>query len=308
MKSNRLKTYPALMLGIVSISFAAIFIKLAGAPAPLVAALRMIFSSLILLPGIFFFPSFRRELAALNPRELRLLLFSGVLLALHFLSWITSLSFTGITSSIVFVTASPLFVAIYTISIFREKVSRSFWVGMALAVVGGIIMGGNNMLVSGNSGKGDLLAIAGAVAAAGYFLVGSRLRKKLSLITYIFPVYTTAALILALTVPLSGNSFSGLSTGSYLYCFLMALVCQVSGHSLFNWALKNMKATSVTTLILGEPAGTTILAFLILGQAPLRAEIIGGGFILAGIFVVIYFNPGFLYSPADPDNPLQGDH
>ncbi len=282
------KLYAGLATGIVSISFAAVFVKLAEAPPSVVAALRMIFSSLILLPYVVMSADFRLEIRRIAKNEILLLILSSIFLSLHFLFWITSLSLTGVTSSIVFVAASPLFVAVYTVIIFRKKVSRPFWAGIAIAVIGGMVMGGGNLHGGGENWKGDLLAIAGAVSAAGYFLVGSRLRSRLSLITYVFPVYSFAALILALVVPFTGERLTSLSAKSYLYCFLMALVCQISGHTIFNWALKRVKATIVTFLILGEPVGTSILAFLILNEIPLPTEVVGGIIILGGILTVLY--------------------
>lgn len=282
------KLYAGLATGIVSISFAAVFVMLAEAPPSVVAALRMIFSSLILLPYVVMSADFRLEIRRIAKNEILLLILSSIFLSLHFLFWITSLSLTGVTSSIVFVAASPLFVAVYTVIIFRKKVSRPFWAGIAIAVIGGMVMGGGNLHGGGENWKGDLLAIAGAVSAAGYFLVGSRLRSRLSLITYVFPVYSFAALILALVVPFTGERLTSLSAKSYLYCFLMALVCQISGHTIFNWALKRVKATIVTFLILGEPVGTSILAFLILNEIPLPTEVVGGIIILGGILTVLY--------------------
>ena len=285
------KEYFGLSAGLVSISFAAIFIKLADAPPSVVSALRMIFSTILILPFAILSKDLKKEVRILTSRDIALLFFSGVLLSLHFLSWITSLSLTGVTSSIVFVSASPLFVALYTVTALKEKISRSFWVGLCIATTGTLIMAGGNIFAGGNSWKGDLLAVAGAVSAAGYFLVGSRLRTRISLITYIFPVYLTAAVILTLAVPICGDKFTGLPFISYSYCFLMAIVCQLAGHTVFNWALKRVKAAIVTLTILGEPIGTTILAYFILEEIPATTEIAGGAFILGGILAVLHKNP-----------------
>ncbi|HSG28503.1 MAG TPA: DMT family transporter, partial [Candidatus Krumholzibacterium sp.] len=131
----------------------------------------------------------------------------------------------------------------------------------------------------------------GAVAAAGYFLTGSRLRRRFSLLTHLFVVYSVAAVLLAIAVPVTGGSFTGLPARSYLYCLLMAVVCQGAGHSMFNWALKRMSATTVTFSILAEPVGTTLLALLILSEVPAAGEVVGGAVILVGIFVVARFDP-----------------
>ncbi len=283
----------AILTGIVSISFAAIFIRLAEADPASVAALRMLFASLVILPFAVFSPVFRSELNKMRLADIGLLSISGLMLSLHFIFWITSLSLTGVTSSIVYVATSPLFAALYSVLVFREKLSRSFWAGLVLVIIGATVMGGWNIMAGGTAWKGDLLAVAGGMAAAGYFLAGGRLRKKYSLITYITCVYTVAAALLLIALPVTGNSIIGLSGMTYVYCLLMALICQVTGHSIFNWALKRMKATIVTISVLGEPVGTSILVFLILGESPLKSEMAGGTLILTGLFIVLYFNPAF---------------
>jgi drug/metabolite transporter (DMT)-like permease len=285
------KAYGALAIGVFSISFAAVFIRLAGGPAASVAALRLLFATLILVPFVFLSKDTRLSLKRLDRGDKGLLLLSGFFLALHFLSWIASLSFTGITSSIVFVTTSPIFVEIYSVAVRKEKASSRVWAGIVLAMCGSIILGGGNVAAGGAAWKGDLLALAGAVAVAGYFIVGSRLRPKMSLLAYVFPVYATAAILLVPAAFLLGAGFSGLPAKVYIYCFLMALICQVTGHSLFNWALRRMKTTFVAMATLGEPVGTTMLAWLILKEAPAATEILGGAVILSGIFVVLSASP-----------------
>jgi drug/metabolite transporter (DMT)-like permease len=290
MRIDAVKSYNALVGGIVSISFGAIFVRLAHAPAPTVAALRMVFASLILAPFVLASSRAKRELAHLPRRDAVLLALAGFFLALHFILWVSSLSFTGVTSSVVFVTTNPLFVALYSMFFLRERVSRVFWLGLGLAILGGVIIGGSDAASGGSRWKGDLLALAGAAAIAGYFLVGSALRRRLTLIGYVFPVYSCAAVILLAAALASGASLAGQRRESYLYCFLMALVCQIFGHSLFNWALKHLAATVVTISVLGEPVGASILALIILREAPGVSAIVGGFSILLGIFLVLYFS------------------
>lgn len=291
MEAKVVRSYNALGAGIVAISFGAIFVRLAGAPAPLVASLRMLFASLILLPFVLFSRRLRGELARLSPKDVVLLALAGLFLALHFMLWISSLSLTGVTSSVVFVTTNPLFVALYTIVVLRERVARTFWFGLGLALLGGLVIGGGDIIGGGVRWKGDLLALGGAVAIAGYFLVGSRLRKRLTLFSYVFPVYSCAAVILLAAALVTRMQFTGFGWRSFLYCFLLAFVCQILGHSFFNYALKHLHATVVTIAVLGEPVGASLLALLILRETPVLTEILGGASILFGIFLVLYFSP-----------------
>ncbi len=283
--------YYAIGSGIAAVSFGSIFARLAQAPAPAVAALRMVFSSLILLPFVLASAETRAELARVSRGDLRLLALSGLFLALHFFLWISSLSFTGVTSSVVFVTTNPLWVALYAIVFMKRRISRAFWLGLGVSILGGAIIGGRDALAGGPRWQGDILALGGAVAIAGYFIVGSKLRGRLSLLAYVFPVYACAAIFLWIAAFASGASLTGHGWESYLACFAMALVCQLIGHSLFNWALKHLEAMVVTVAVLGEPVGASILALVILRERAVSVEIIGGTAILAGILIVLHFSP-----------------
>ena len=285
------RSYIGLMIGIAAISFAAIFIRLADAPALVVAALRMLFASALLAPPALCSRQCREEIAALTRTDALFMALAGVFLSLHFTLWIWSLSLTDVASSVVFVTTSPLFVALYTIVVLKERVTRSFWLGLALAVLGGALLGGNDFFGGGAKWRGDILALLGSIAVAGYFLVGSRLRRRLSLLAYVFPVYSIAAVILTVALAVTRTPVTGYGWQTYLHCFLLALVCQLLGHSIFNWALKHLSATVVTLATMGEPVGASILALLILGEVPVAAEIAGGAMIIAGLCFVLHFNP-----------------
>jgi drug/metabolite transporter (DMT)-like permease len=285
--------YAALFIGVVSISFGAIFIRLADAPAPVVASLRMIFSTALLIPWTLRSNAVLIELRKLHRREAILLILAGLMLALHFMFWISSLSLTGVSSSVVFVATNPIFITLFTLTVLKEAVSKTFWAGLIAATIGGAILGWQDLAAGDKRWLGDLLALLGAVSFAAYFLIGSRLRKSLSLLAYIFPVYSVAAIILAASTLSAGISLTGHGWHSYLYCFLMAVVCQIVGHSIFNWALKHIKATIVAVGVLGEPVGASILALIILGEAPTGMAVIGCVVILIGIFIVTYCNQEF---------------
>ncbi len=291
MNARAAQLFQALGAGIVAVSFGSIFARIAGAGAPTVAALRMVFSALILLPLVLASARTRGELSRLSRADLKLLGASGLFLALHFLLWIGSLSFTGVTSSVVFVTTHPLWVALYGVVVLRKRISSVLWIGLAVALLGGAIIGGRDAVAGGTRWQGDILALGGAAAFAGYFIVGARLRGRLSLLAYVFPVYTCAAVLLAGTAVISGASFNGCGGRCWAVCFAMALVCQIVGHTLFNWALKHLETTAVAIAALGEPVGASVLALVILRERPTAAEIAGGAAILAGIYLVMRKSP-----------------
>ena len=276
------KTNGLLVVAIVSVSFAVIFIRLAEAPSVTIAAWRLIFSAVMISPFALGSRRVIEELRSLERKEVLWLFLSGFFLSLHFLFWIASLSLTGVTSSVVLVAMTPLFVGLFSIFIMKERVPAIFWAGLVLAICGGIAIGWKDLTTDGFRWKG-------AVAAAGYFLVGSRMRKHLSLVAYVFPVYCFSSIVLILVAALSGTALFGYAGRTYMYCFLLALMCQIMGHTLFNWALKYVKTTVVTFAVLGEPVGASILALIILREAPLWTELVGGVFIIIGLFIVIRY-------------------
>jgi drug/metabolite transporter (DMT)-like permease len=290
-----------LLAGIAAASTAAIFIRFAqaeGAPSIVIATARLTIASLILAP--FALTRYWSELRQMSRREWILGLLSGVFLALHFASWISSLEYTSVASSVVLVSTTPLWVAIFAPLLLRERLGVYAGVGLCLAMVGGVIVGladvcswQSGSLVcpalqtffAGKAFLGDFLALAGAWMAAGYMLVGRKLRAKMNLVPYIFVVYGMAAVVLIVIMLGARESMKGLPPLAYLWFALLALVPQLFGHSIFNWALKYLPASFVSVTLLGEPVGSTILAYFIFQEQPGWIKIGGAVLILAGIWL-----------------------
>src|SRR5262249_51888316 len=106
-----------------------------------------------------------------------------------------------------------------------------------------------------------------------------------SLTVYIFTTYATAGLVLCGVVAAARLPLTGHPAPAYLWLVLLALVPQLVGHSAFNWALKYLPATFVSITILGEPAGSIVLAALLLHEVPGLTEIGGSLLILIGILL-----------------------
>jgi drug/metabolite transporter (DMT)-like permease len=290
-----------LMAGISAASTAAIFIRFAqheGVPSIVIAAARLTIASLILAP--FALVRYFSDLRRLSRREWVLTLLSGFFLALHFATWITSLEYTTVASSVVLVSTTPLWVAILAPLVLRERLGPSAVAGLILAMTGGVIVGLSDSCVwqahaiscpplrtffGGTAFLGDLLAFIGAWMAAGYMLVGRKLRSKMELIPYIFIVYGMAAVVLLGTMLGMRESPLELPPLAYLWFVLLALIPQLFGHSTFNWSLKYLPASFVSITLLGEPIGSTILAYLIFQETPGWVKIGGAVFILAGIWL-----------------------
>ena len=278
---NRL--YIFLPIGIIAISTASIFIKLCDAPALIIATYRMMLASLMLTP----FACYKKPWRGWERNEMGWFFLSGLFLSLHFAFWIASLKYTSVASSVVLVTTHPIFVGIGGWLFLKERIGMNLVLGIALTVLGSGLISYGDMALSKETLMGDGFALLGAMAASGYLLVGRKMRKDQDLLSYIFPVYSTAGLILILLSLIFQKPFGGYSSSTYLYLFLLALVPQLIGHTTFNWALKYLPASMVAITILGEPIGSAILAYFILGEGLTTWKVIGGISIFAGILIAL---------------------
>jgi len=295
-----------LLIAILAVSTSSIFIRFAqaqGTPSIVIAALRLTFAALILTPIAL--SRYMDEIKRFTRTEVLLGAFSGIFLAIHFATWITSLEFTTVANSVVFVSTGPLWVAILSPFLLNERLNRIAVMGLILSLAGGITAaladacpwnngltcpGLHNML-EGDAMWGNFLALAGAWAVTGYLIIGRKLRGDRSLIPYVFMVYGMAAIVLIILMVGSGNTPFGYTPNVYAWIFMLAALPQLIGHSTFNWALKHLPASFVATTTLGEPIGSAALAFLILKETPAILTILGGILILFGIFLVSRSKP-----------------
>jgi len=286
------KAYLVLLVGVVSVSFAAIFIRLAEAPPLVIAAYRLTIASLVLILLTYkkTMPSMKR----LSGRDGLLLLLSSFFLALHFALWITSLSYTSIASSVILVTCHPAFVAVISYFLWHEVLNRLTIGGMVIAFAGVVLINYGGFAFGSQAILGDVLALIAGFAMGGYLILGGHLKNRIEILPYLTMIYTGAAIILLLATAGFGYSFTGYSGTTYLMMVLLAVVPQLIGHSSFNLALRMIPVTFVSVAILGEPVGATLLGYFILGEVPTVKELIGGVLILAGIFIVLRQMPKYL--------------
>lgn len=275
--------YLGMVVGITAASTASLFIRLAQSEANslAVAAWRLTLASLILAPIAL--ATRRTEMRGLSRREWLLAAASGLLLAAHFATWISSLALTSVSASAVLVSVYPLFVGIFSHLFLGERLGRRVALGLVVATAGSATIGLGDAGESRHQLAGDLLALLGAATAAGYFLIGRRLRARLSLLGYVFPVYGTAAVALMALSLLASVPLTGYPSATWLWLLLLALVPQIVGHSSLNWALGHLSATYVTLAALGEPIGSSLLAWVVLDEPVTVRTAIGGALILAGI-------------------------
>ena len=283
---KKANVYMLLMLGVLGISFSAIFIRSTNAPANIIAMYRMLITFLLFLP--FTLSKRREEIAAIVGRDYLWCVLSGFFLALHFVSWITSLKYTTVASSTVLVSLSPIFTALISFILFKERLSRRGIVGMSVAIIGSAIMGLSNFHLGTGSIFGDTLALSGALFGALYITIGRGMRKKISMLSYGFLVYGSCGLLLLIINLILRTPLFIYTTKDYLLFLGMAVFCTVGGHTIFNWSLKYVEANKVSTFMLGEPIGATIWAAILLKELPDKGQLISSLIILFGLYIFIY--------------------
>jgi drug/metabolite transporter (DMT)-like permease len=298
-KPPRLALPLALGFAILAVSTASIFIRFAQqhAPSLTIAALRLAIATVVLAPIAI--ARHGTELRSLRRQEWLLAALSGAFLALHFATWVSSLEYTTVASSVVLVSTGPLWVALLSPALLGERLAKGTLAGLALAIFGAIVIAAGEacswnggircMGLGGIAGRtsmlGNFLALAGAWAVSGYLILGRRLRLGLSLVSYIFLVYGFAALGLLLAALFTRNLVLALPPETYCWIILLALVPQLIGHSTYNWALRYLPATFIAVTTLGEPIGSAMLAYFILHERPGLLLLLGAALILAGIFL-----------------------
>lgn len=279
---SRWVTIPVLGTGMLAVSMGAVLVRLSQeAPSLTIAAWRMVFATLILLP---FYLRERRNGVAGGWTRMHVL--SGIALGLHFAFWISSVRYTSIAVSVLLVDTSPVVVAVLSRVFFGERLSRNGLIGLVLTIVGSFLLFRNDLETVGDW-RGPALALAGAGAVAVYLMVGRRLRQDCpGLLAYVFPTYLTAAVLLLVLAPVLGSGLTGFSGGTWVFLLLLGLVPQSIGHTSYNWSLRYLPATLVATLTLAEPILASLLAWQLLGETPSKGMIPGGLMVGLGILMV----------------------
>lgn len=272
-------------VGVLSVSLASIFIRLADAPPLTVAAYRMCIATAIV--GVTAGIAGRGGFAAVRRSDLPLLAGSGVFLAAHFALWITSLAHTSVASSVLLVTTTPVFVAVLAHFTSPDKVGRLTALAVVVSMAGGVVIAAGDWAEGERRLLGDALALGGAVAVAGYLLVGRRVRGRIPTLPYVTIVYAVAAVVLLAAATASGAPMLGLSAESYFWMAMAALIPQAVGHSLLNWALGYWPAVNVTLAVRAEPVLATLLAVPVLGEVPPWTALPGGALLLLGVYVAV---------------------
>jgi drug/metabolite transporter (DMT)-like permease len=273
----------ALAAAIVAVSFSGILIRASTSGYAVVVWVRMALTIPFLIPLLV--RDIRAGMVPRGRREWGEVGLSGLCLALHFLVWTASLRYTSVASSVLLVSTHPVLVALLSRRTTGDAVSPRLWAGIALAVGGSVFTALGDLRVSGTALYGDLLALAGAVTVTGYILIGRRAGGRWGPAAYSVPTYAIAGVVALAVAPFGGDVLP--TPRTLLACLGLAVMCTVLGHTVINWTLHHLPATTISLALLGEPPSTALLAVPLLGESPPVSTVIGGIAVLAGLGLAI---------------------
>jgi drug/metabolite transporter (DMT)-like permease len=279
----------ALTVAVFAISSSAPMIAYATAPALAIAFWRNAFAVTALSP--FAATVRRRELRELlgtpDGRHVALVcVLSGLALAVHFGTWVPSAKLTSVAMSVALVCTTPVWTALIAVAR-RVHVPRPTWIGIGIAMLGVAVGTGADVGVSGRALAGDALALIGGIAAAVYTTFGERARASTSTTTYTLLCYAVCGVIIALACLIGGVPLVGFSGATWLALVAMTIGPQLLGHSLINYALERVSATTVAVVLLLEVPGAALIAFVFLGQLPPARSVPGLVLLMIGVAVVV---------------------
>lgn len=280
---NKLFPYIALATGISALSLSAMFVRWAEAPGPITGFYRLLISTIFLTP---IFIRQQNKLELIDKKYFLFPVLAGVFTAFDFAFWNSSLKFTTAANATLLGNTSPLWVALFALFFFKEKLRGIFWAGLALALFGAALVMGSDYLRHPTLSLGDLMASTAAIFYASYQLTTQRGRRHIDPLRYTWMVGVSATIAMFFMNIVLGNSFTDYSVQTWIIFFLTAIVSQMIGYLAITYALGHLPASVVSPTLIGQPILTTLLAIPMLGEIPNPMQWVGGAAALAGIYIV----------------------
>jgi drug/metabolite transporter (DMT)-like permease len=275
--------YLALGVGVLSLGFAAIFVRWANAPGPVTSFYRLAIATTLLA-----WPFYRRvnTLDSLPVRGLQIAVLGGLFFAGDLAFWATGVMVSGATNPTLLLNTAPIWVGLGALVLFRERLDLTFWIGLLVAILGALIVLGLDSLRALTLGLGTFFGLLGGIFHAGYFLTTQRGREVLDSLTYFWLAAVSSTLGLLVVSLALGQPLIGYPSSTYLSFLALALVSQICGHFSINYALGYLPASIVAPTLLGQPVVTAILAGPLLGERLYLGQVLGGVLVLAGVYAV----------------------
>lgn len=282
-----MRTLLLLAVAVVAVSLSGPLMAYAVVPPLAIAFWRNAFATVALAPTAL--TTHRDGLATLRGRRLGLVLASGLALAVHFATWVTSLTLTSVASATAIVCLQLVWIVAWQL-LRGQRYAGTVVLGLVLALAGVLVVSGVDFSLSPRALAGDGLALVGGIAAAAYTVLGSRARQSTSTTTYTFVCYGSCALVLVVACLVAGQDLDGYPLGQWGLLLLVTATAQLLGHSVFNHLLATTGPLVVSLALLLEVPGAATIAAFLLGQTPPPAALAGLAVMLLGLALVVLGN------------------
>ena len=230
----------------------------------------------------------RNQLAAVSRHDLFLCAASGVFLFGHFFSWFSAVKLTNVASAAVLASLHPLVVLLVTVFIMKRKVSWKSVLAIIVALCGGaVIMGFDLNALAGGHLTGNILGFLAGMFMGLYFAVGDSARKRVDGDLYVLLVFSVCWICFAGGMIFGGTPLTGYTFQDYLYVVLMAFICQIGSHAVFNMCIGHVSSLYVSTIESGDPVFSILVAVVCLRQIPAFYEIAGCVIVVGAL---LYYN------------------
>ncbi len=286
---SNLRVILLLVLSVSMVSSASILIRFSQSHPLVIVFWRTLFGAIVMASiGVL-----RRDFQKFDDTKVRSnwpwLILIGVILSLHFSTWFTSLFLTTVAASVVLVNTSPIFTGIISTLVLGESLRRKSWIGVVIAVTGAVFLAWNDWETLGAGAlTGDILALLSSFFLALYFIGGRKYARGIPITVYTTIVYVTAAFVALVMCMMSGITVFVLDPIEIAIFVALAIFPTALGHSVNNYLLTLVPAYVVSSAVLGEPIGATILAAIFLSEIPAPLTFVGFVIILIGIAIVLF--------------------
>jgi drug/metabolite transporter (DMT)-like permease len=269
------------MVGLLCISWSAIFVKLANVSGFASAFYRMAIASVVVLPLWL-----SRKKSGLDAKAIKTAIVCGCFFACDIAMWNTSILLSKAAISTLLANLAPVWVGLGSIFIFKEKPKAIFWIGTTVAIFGVIVIVGIDKVYHSKLSLGNELAIAASIFYAAYLLTTQRVRSTMDTVSFTAISMFTSTLVLFVFCMVAGTQLTGYNSKSWLALIGVSLISQLGGWLSINWSLGHIKSTSASVTLLGQSVVTALIAVPVLKEFLTWPEVFGAMIVLCGIFLV----------------------
>lgn len=281
LKGGNLPAYLALLAGIICIGFSAIFVRFAGISGPVSAFYRTLVAAVVVIPWWLL-----RKTVMPARKDILWIMAGGFFFAMDLVLWNTSLFFTQAATATLLANNAPIWVGLASLVLFRERLTKNYWLGLAVAIIGMTFLAGWDAWRQLKFNSGDLLALGASVFYAGYLLTTRKVRTRIDTLTFMALSVLATVFVLFLMNVFMGTTLSGFSTKTWASLIGMGLISHLGGWLAISYALGHLRAAPVSVSLLSQSVVTALLAIPLLGEALSLNQIIGGILVLSGIYFV----------------------